>query len=375
MADEMSVRARIGARAIEVHETEKPLAQRTLFSHYHPSNSLSNTDMLENEFSNTKRALLRDDDNFWTSSHVCGSLASDGGVSGHLARKFDDGNKHEDYCSSEAYAGKVINSDVYGDDTTLSGGVYGNNLGHLRQRDHESLLMRQTLKRRTEMQEVAQTELRPELSVQAEEEPSSFSYSRELEKIQARRSRSGINTQEENSKSQYFPSGICRIFDVETVAVNTSLPELVDSASGSGSCSMRRRSLPADVPFGAMSFDEKMESLRQRFDTFNRNRRIHSMAAVDSRAKPVKQEQEEAQYSQPCISTRCAEDLLADQQDVVRETHKALAEECTSSSLKLEAQRDGWTAWHICGNLAKDTPNVDLVGARGRLSHLPPHFG
>jgi len=203
MADEMSVRARIGIGATEEQETEKPFAQRTVFSHCHESNALSNTDTLENAFSNTKRALLRDDGNFWTSSHVCGSLASDVGVSGHLAHRFDDSNKHKDYCSSEACAGKVINS-VYCNDTTLSDGVYGNNLGHLRQRDNESLLMRTALQRCSEMQADAETEL----SVQAEEEPTSFSYTRELEKIHARGSRSGINTQEENSKSQCFPSAV-----------------------------------------------------------------------------------------------------------------------------------------------------------------------
>lgn len=359
MADDMSVRARIGICAIEEHETEKPLAQRMVFSHCHVSNSPSNTDTLEKPFSNATRALLRDDDNFWTSSHVCGSLASDVGVSGRLARRFDDGSKHNDYCSSEACAGKVIDSDVYGDDTTLSDGVYGNNLGHLRQQDHESLLMRATLKGRAEMREVAETEL----SVQAEEEPTSFSYSRELEKIQARTSRSGINTQEENSKSQCFPFGICRVLDGETAAENTFLPELVDSASGSSSCSMRRRSLPANVPFVAMSFDEKMDSIRQRFDTFDRSRRIHSMFAVDSRTKPAKQEQEttEAQCPPPYISTRCVEDSLADQQDVVRDTHKAVAEEFTSSSRKLGSQCDFWSASYVCGNLSADIPTCRRI--------------
>lgn len=367
MADEISARTRIGIRGIEEHETEKPLAQRTVFSRGQMSKSFSNTDTLENAFCNTKRAVLRDDDNFWTSSHVCGSLASDVGVSSCSAHKFDDSNKHTDKYSS---AVKVINSDVYGNDTILSDGVYGHNLGHIRQRDHDSLLMRATLKRHAEMQQ----EVHAELSVQDEEEPTSFSYSRELEKIQTRRTRSGINKQEASSKLQRFPSGLGQILDGDTVAETISLPELVDAASGSNSCSMRRRSLPADVPFAAMSFDEKMESIRQRFDTYNRNKRIHSTAAVDARTKPAMQEQE-AYCPQPCVSTRCAEDLLADQQDFVRETHKAVAQECASSPLKLESKLDFWSASHICGDLSKDIPSADPVGARGPLSHSPLRFG
>jgi len=137
--------------------------------------------------------------------------------------------------------------------------------------------------------------------------------------------------------------------------------------------------LPADVPFTAMSFDEKMESIRQRFDTFGRGRRMsnHSMTAVDWRTKAAKQEQEtkEAQCLQPCVSTRCVEESLGDQRDVVNKTHKAVAEECISSSLKLESQRDFWSASHICGNLSRDVSTADFVGARGQLSQLPPHFG
>jgi len=235
------------------------------------------------------------------------------------------------------------------------------------------MLMHATLQRCAEMRDVAETEM----SIQVEEEPTRFSYARELEKIQASRSRSSIIMQEQNSKPQSFPSAIRQILDGEKVAENSFLPERVDSASGSVSSSARTRSLPADVPFTAMTFEEKMESIRQRFDTCDRNRRIHSLSAVDLRTKPAKQEEDrdDARCLLASISTRGVEDSLVDQQEIFRKSHSALAEKCTSSSPKLESHQDFWSASHICGNLSKDTLKTDLVDAYGPLSHLPPHFG
>lgn len=372
MADEMSARARVGTRrSTEEHETERPSSQSGVFSRCHVSNPLSNVDELDYACSTTKRVLLRDED-FWASSHVCGSLASSVDVSDSSYRRIDDSNRHKDHFSREAYAEKIISSNVYADDALLGDSVYGNNLEHLRQRDHDSLLMRATL-RHAEMREVAETEM----SIQAEDEPTSFSYIRELEKIQTRRSRSSINMQEENSKPQHYPSGIRQLLDGEVVAENSFLPERVDTASSAISSSARRRSLPADVPFTAMTFEEKMDSIRQRFDTCDRNRRINSLSVVDTRMKPAKQEQDrdDAHCLRPSMSTRGVEDSVVDQQEIIRKSHKALTEERAISSSKLESHQDFWSASHICGSLSKDALNTDLVDTHGPLSHLAPHFG
>lgn len=349
MADEMSL-ASPGIRAIEECQICRPLAQSMVVSPCQVSGSPSRTGMFENARSEMRQALVRDGDNFWIARHACGSRATElADVNFRVSCEKDLG----DICASEVCAAdEVVNSGLYRDD-----------LVYLRQRENETLLMRVKLKHQAERQ-VQQRAEETELIIQTEEEPTSFRYSRELEKIRARQCQSSrfsdavcagptshhISNENENCKSHYFVSG--------------------SSPSLAGDATTRNNSLPvADVPFACMSFDEKMECIRGRWDSYDRGRRVHCMAD-DERVIQVKPAEAGAGDK--------GGNRDAEQQEFVRETSGAeercsLVEVAQNKIPKLETQCDFWSASHICGGLSKETPNLafEAPGAHDRHCRLP----
>lgn len=407
MADEMSIRANPVARAREeLDDTGRPFAQSIIVSQCHASSWPSRTVACDDARSNaihtpskTQRpALVRDDEYFWSTSHVCGSVAHEAGdVSFHVPIERNVGNMHNGACATEVVPAEAL----------ANSGAYGFDLAYLRQHDHDRLSMRALLKSQVEKQEQQQVTTETELSVQAEE---FTSYGNELERIRRRSSDrfpevvcSGPTTRsidggEDNCKPHHFISNTSRSLVGARTTRRHSLPadltvacmslSPADTPAGSGSCFVERRSSPAVIPFASMSFVEKLERIRGRLDTYDRSRRILGMADdMAAQAKPVRQDQETNKAAesglQQCTTTHAAIDSLAVQREVVRERTRAVKFEDEEQSnavdmaqlkpQKPELQRDFWSASHICGSITREIPisglePLDDCAGKSRLS-------